>query len=854
MLNFKEANKQLNSIPGIMEETLNYYGIKKARVKDKYECPFCGSKDNLHLYKDNYYCFGKCARKYYPVNIVMEKEDIPYTEAIKVLAVRYGIEIPNMELTEEERIEFEKRKEEEKKKRKTIFKLEEAAKTSKDITRKFELSCLADNIENDADSEKMNHANYIANEKYDIEKYIGEHHHFTVLNMLLDDRDTLAIAPPGSGKSREIIEVCKKYNIKAIFVLPLAANVEQTAITYSINAAYDKLDLISAIERSDNIVVCTWNKLEQLKNYDISEYKIILDEVHQIYTDMYREKAIDTMLRIIKRGKSRLDVTATPTMLDFSEYENIVEFIPTKKPAKNIYLYDNTDTKTVLNIVNNPSNKSMVLINNKNILNMLAEQTNEKCDVITTDTKHSSELYKLLMNDSTMGDYKVLYHTSTLLASYNIKDTDITDIVIFAENELKNVPNIIQDIARPRNVDNIRVHIFGKFKEECNVYDINWLIKKDIKSWQDVAKIYNKSISDEFTTLKIEVNAGSSNDSYIYFDKEIGEYAVNKVKVRADIYRKYYNSRTIESFATLLEEYIDFNLDTIDIIREVEEQQTELIKDTRKANKETKEAAIDLLANNKEILVGYNDIIKGNITCNLYNYMVDNSLTEEYLIKQYEENNIKEAAAISNKILDLYTKYVLDYGYSYDLAWTLANMHHNTRISKFENPIRNIIYNKISTEYPGEVVESIDNKVYDYIVENIKPGMTYTTEHIELLSNDLIDKFLDSKKYSVDGTRKLLSEIFSITSKQCKKSSVGTGVNFNFYIKEKFIGVPKDRFRVYTIEGLMSIEHIKEQLNLNENDRSIENAITKRIDNILNKYNNEKLQEIELINELFNVC
>ena len=181
-------------------------------------------------------------------------------------------------------------------------------------------------------------------------------------------------------------------------------------------------------------------------------------------------------------------------------------------------------------------------------------------------------------------------------------------------------------------------------------------------------------------------------------------------------------------------------------------------------------------------------------------------------------------------------------------------MHHKTRISKFENPIRNIIYNKISTEYPGEVVESIDNKVYDYIVENIKPGMTYTTEHIELLSNDLIDKFLDSKKYSVDGTRKLLSEIFSITSKQCKKSSVGTGINFNFYIKEKFIGVPKDRFRVYTIEGLMSIEHIKEQLNLKENDRSIENAIIKRIDNILNKYNNEKLQEIELINELFNVC
>ena len=48
-------------------------------------------------------------------------------------------------------------------------------------------------------------------------------------------------------------------------------------------------------------------------------------------------------------------------------------------------------------------------------------------------------------------------------------------------------------------------------------------------------------------------------------------------------------------------------------------------------------------------------------------------------------------------------------------------------------------------------------------------------------------------------------------------------VNFNFYIKKKFTGGSNEKkIRVYTIEGLMSIEHIKEQLNLKENDRSIE--------------------------------
>ena len=557
------------------------------------------------------------------------------------------------------------------------------------------------------------------------------------------------------------------------------------------------------------------------------------------------------MLSIIEVADSRLDVTATPTMLDFSEYEHIVEFIPKVKTKKDIKLYDNVDTKRVLDIVNNPNNKTMVLINNKNILNMLANNTTQKHDVVSADTKYSSKLYKLLMNDSTMGDYRTLYHTTTLLASYNINDTDITDIVVVADRELKNISSIIQDIARPRKVENIRVHIFGKYKEECSTVSVNWLIPKELLKWNKVADLYNDSIHEEFTTFKLNVIAGASSNSYIYYDNDLNKYMVDKVKIRAEIYNQYYSSRTVENFAVLLAEYLDLETDTMEIVRGIEEQQAELIKDTKKASKEAKKEAIDQLEQYKDKLVGYSDLVKGNVNYKLYNYMRDNSLNENELLEQYKNNAVESLVAKVSDTVELYSEYVLDYNYSYDLSWKLAKMHHNTRTHKFINPMKNIVYSKIKDLYPGEIIDTIDNRVYDYLTANIKPGMSYTNDHIELLSLDLINKFKDDRKYSVTNTRKLLNEIFNITSKEVNLSTV---VNFNFYINKEFTGVGKNRFRGYTIENLISIEDIKKELQLSSSDNSIEVTINKRVQKLISEYEANKQIEQDLINEVFNVC
>lgn len=794
---------------------------------------------------------GKDAVDIFGLCMLKEKLSNRY-EAAKFLANLYNIELPKIKKTKEDIERFKEFKKQQQIQSKNKFKIDKAIENTKAIDKRFLLSGL--DASNSPNMEIINHADYTPNEKYYIDKYISEES-LSIVNLLLDDRNSLLVAPPGSGKTYEIIQTCKRFNIKAIFVLPLASNVEQTANTYDLHCAYDKLDLIEALEKSENIVVCTWDKLQQLNSYDISGYKIILDEIHQIYTDRFREKAIDNMLSIVERAKSRLDITATPTMLDFSDYEHITEFIPKIKTKKDIKLYDNVDTKSILDIVNDPNNKTMVLINNKDILSMLAMDTIPKHDVVNADTKYSSELYKLLMEESTMGDYKVLYHTTTLLASYNIKDTDITDVVVVADRELKDISSIIQDIARPREVNNIRVHIFGKYKEECNVVSIDWLIQKEVLRWQKVADLYNESINQEFTTFKLNVIAGSSSNSYVYYDKDINKYMVDKVKIRAELYNQYYSSRTIENFAVLLAEYLDLETDTIEMVRGVEEQQKELIKQTKKTAKKVRKETIEQLEQHKDKLVGYADIVNGNVNYKLFNYMRNNGLNEDMIIEEYNSNNISIPLGKISDIVDLYSDYVLDYNYSYELAWKLANMHHNTRTHKFRNPMKNIIYSKTKEMYPGEIIDVIDNRVYDYIVENVKPGMKYTKEHIELLSLDLINKFKDDKKYSIDSTRKLLNEIFSISSKSYKKGTSVPGVNINFYINKEFTGGTFDKkTNIYTIENLISIADIKKELQLSSSDNSIEFTIDKKINKIIGDYNTNKQIEKDLIIELFNIC
>ncbi|MEG1312123.1 MAG: DEAD/DEAH box helicase family protein, partial [Romboutsia sp.] len=150
-------------------------------------------------------------------------------------------------------------------------------------------------------NEDINHSNYKANEIIEVDKYISEKQS-GVMNIIAAAKGGethLLIAPTGSGKSYTIINTLKTFEIKALFILPNSANVQQAMEEYNIYGAHDKLCAKSAITNG-NVVALTWDKVSQLTDIDLSEHIIILDEIHQTYTDTYRNKAIKGLYEVSK--------------------------------------------------------------------------------------------------------------------------------------------------------------------------------------------------------------------------------------------------------------------------------------------------------------------------------------------------------------------------------------------------------------------------------------------------------------------------------------------------------------------------------------------------------------------------
>lgn len=94
-INNIDSRNALVSSEDILIQELYNHGSYKAREKNKYSCLFCSSSDALGLYESKdgkwkYKCFS-CGESGDVINLVMEKEQISFPEALKVLCERYSL-------------------------------------------------------------------------------------------------------------------------------------------------------------------------------------------------------------------------------------------------------------------------------------------------------------------------------------------------------------------------------------------------------------------------------------------------------------------------------------------------------------------------------------------------------------------------------------------------------------------------------------------------------------------------------------------------------------------------------------------------------------------------------------------
>ncbi|MFR0001834.1 MAG: hypothetical protein ACLRU8_13470, partial [Intestinibacter bartlettii] len=245
---------------------------------------------------------------------------------------------------------------------------------------------------------------------------------------------------------------------------------------------------------------------------------------------------------------------------------------------------------------------------------------------------------------------------------------------------------------------------------------------------------------------------------------------------------------------------------------------------------------LEELEPHKNELVGAVQLLTGNINNEIEKYLDEIRTTPEAqreILKDYK-NYIKNNNIA--KILKIYTKYVINNEFPYDIAWSIAIKGNRSR-GKIFAQINNITYRKIEKKYKKYIDDTnIENRLYRQIVKYFKPNISYTTEHLEMF----IEAFKNIAPIKM--TTKELSEKLNIIFKiDVKILKSGNAVDNNFLYKIVPTQLPDKKIKIFTIVDFTTIEDLKEQNNWSEIDTKIlKNLINKRVREI-----DKKVKKIE---------
>lgn len=699
--------------------------------------------------------------------------------------------------------------------------------------------------------EKVNYSNYNPNNIIQIDKYISEYEGFlkSLLIRALQGEKSLLISQTGSGKTYSIMKMLKEVDdlgeIKSIFIVPNSINVEQIKVEYNIPGAWGDIPVITELEKG-NVIVMTWDKFIQLDKEVLNDYIVVLDEVHQTCIEMFRLKKINKLYENLNYCKGQIDITATPNKLNFNDYSYIMEYKQNIQTKYNVKLYDKVCDDTICNIIKN-SNKFALLKDDTNYLNFIKENNPHKnIEVITSNTRSLSETYKEIVSKSTMGKVEGICNTSVLMAGINIHEPKITDIIIVGE---KDIATIKQYVARFRDLKEVNIHIFNKYnEEESKIYDIEWLVDTRLQEISTDIEYFNKKNNTEtFIESVLEISPIRLNSSQEYYwSNEYYRYIVNEIGIRNTCYTRYYTKADIQSFKVLLGEYFD-NIELI----EIKEANNTARKVYNKISKEEKKQILEVLEKEKNILVGATEIISNKITTKTENYIINNGVVVDDLKEELKKKNINNYIQVGNiaKTINLYTKYVVDNGYNYNLAWCIANKGNRAR-GKFFNQINNIIYREIEDKYPKLMrYVKIEDKLYNFITKMFTPGISYTEEHLKEFA-EAVEMTIPGVKLTTNKLGELLAQIYNIENIRTKNLSKLHGIDFLFNKIYNPNPCNGKQIKINTIKSFITLEDIINQNNLDDLSlKVLKNIMDERIKEI-----EKEAIEINSIQEIFKSC
>lgn len=623
----KNLTVNLKQNKDILFNELEYYGSQESRnTKDKKKrnCCHCNSSDALQVKENNglyvYHCFS-CGASGDVINLVQEKENLNFIEAIKLLNSKYGL---GYDLTPDKNY---KPDENILKIRKEIKKLldESDALMTSDFEKAYLLRMKANDLKeelkdyqkNQEKKEEEKHDPILKVEK-NLSEYIDE-----IQGILNLQGYILMTAPTGVGKTYSMIksfkEISKKEKDRVFVILcPNRVQNEQNGKEYKINVIVGG----TKAEQHIRVLSCVYEKINEIMEaYRDKKITLVVDEAHQLIESIsYRESAITKIDEASQKAYNVIHMTATDRKLkeyytynyrfkfDFQGNNNNLEtlsIIPCNDDVEeNLF--------RLLQINKNANKKSLVFISGskQNLLHISETLKNKSFKVGTiTSTDKSTILYRNIVEKSSLTmDYDVILSTKVLECGTNIKDTNIVPIEVVESANHFDLDSTEQKFARLRS-KNKNGYILIKnqenaeekeeFKSFYSIYRaLETSLKYSIEGINALVKLSNTDYLDIKNTLmesvKLSVNAITGALGGIIEIDEDFNITINQKKLINKAFREYDKQflRDVQQLKKELENRI--KADNIEILFDISNEETEEFKDqlneVKKLQKEVKAA------------------------------------------------------------------------------------------------------------------------------------------------------------------------------------------------------------------------------------------------------------------------
>ncbi|MBF8474307.1 hypothetical protein FMJ45_25585 [Klebsiella michiganensis] len=365
----------------------------------------------------------------------------------------------------------------------------------------------------------------VAVAKYDGEWTLGEGEYLSDVSHDMDFTSgvNLLIADVGTGKT---VHWTQQENVK--FVAPL------TSIVASIGD-------VNSLTDGD---VGTWNQIESIiREKDKSKFKeltLVVDECHGLFVDYgYKSKTINRLIDTFKYFKSVVLMSGTVEADYYSsiKFNKVYRVRKPSKAKKTVRTFFCTKKDEILiDWINSLTNKTIVLINDKDLGSVVSSKINRKNLVVNADVKKTDEVNSFFKNKA-MGDYEVIIGTNSIVEGLSIEDElNDVDIVIWSDlvpERIEQFCNRFRNVSNSKNVwyfvDRRKVEIIDDYKRSEVLEDAHNLCVGLQKVYEDIQnetlqRSFIRQFGGEMARDLVYFHEGKFNVSFTGIDYEYSEY------------------------------------------------------------------------------------------------------------------------------------------------------------------------------------------------------------------------------------------------------------------------------------------------------------------------------------------